>query len=865
MALFPTDLRTRLWHQPAAAIAALVLCVSLVAGMAWAVLDEIEKLSSSNSDNMQWSLAQADVEFLRFRLALWQAYDVADHGLPGEDINDLLGTMRDRFDIFYARMNTISGAAAFRALRANPDFDGPRQRVADFMADTAAVIDQPDDQVIPALEGLLDPALAAGQDVRDFSLAALDAFAQLADARQGSLIRKLGMIATVLFLFIAGLSLLALILMRLARQAKSSALEAQDRAARMRTIVETSLDAIVVTDQDGRIRDFNGAAERIFGYPRKEAVGRMVRDLLIPESEAHDLRQMADSVLEARARGDRILHPFEIIAKDRFGRRFPAEISFDRAADDANLFVSFIRDISLRKAQEEMLTQARDRALAGERSKSEFLAVMSHEMRTPLNGLLGSMQLLRDHDLSPTQSELLKLMQSSAQLLLNLVNDVLDLAKFESGKMRAETGPFAVSTLLGEVVETTSTQAAKNGNKLDWYWVGTPQEELTSDSRRLRQVLLNLVTNAIKFTRNGNIDIEVELTGPERNQLELRVIDTGLGIEESDIDRIFNDFETLDSSYARQAGGTGLGLGISRRLTELMGGTIGCESVPGEGSLFWIRIPVTRPSTGKTQPPMPLPDLSALPLRPLDVLLVEDNEINRFIARKMLETEGHRVTEAEDGQLGVAAATARHYDLILMDISMPVMDGTEAACAIRAGHGPSFETPIVALTAHALPEELQRFRSAGMNHVLSKPIDRQVLRAFLADLAAGRLPEQEAAPAIVAPDPALIDVSQIRNLFEGTGPETGHKLLERFSAETDGTVAALVACPSSKAEIARLAHACAGTCGTFGLIAMRRALAALETKAKRNLDIPAEELEALDPLWRDSRAQLDALDKLVLA
>ena len=851
--------RSPLWRQPIAALTILVLCVTLVVGLAWLVLHEIETLTSSNSDNLQWSLAQAEVDFLRYEAALVQAEASIGEG-DADTTGAAIVALRRAFDIFYSRMTLIEEASAFRDMQDKQDFNAPRQRVDAFLQETVPLIDGSAPALLAALPDLRESADRIHQDVRSFSLSGLDGFAQITDARRASLIRTLGLIATVLFLFIAGLSLLALVLVRMARQSRESASRAEAHAARMHTIVETSLDAVVVTDSDGFIHEFNSTAERMFGYSRAEVVGRRVRHLLVPEAEAEELRRMGDSVLEARERGDSFLHPFEFTARDRSGRRFPAEVSFDRAADNEHLFVSFVRDISLRKAQEEMLTQARDRALAGERSKSEFLAVMSHEMRTPLNGLIGSMQLLRDHSLSEEQSELLTLMDSSAQLLLNLVNDVLDLAKFEAGKMKPEARTFSVPRLLDGVVETSATLAATNGNDLTWNWVGTPSGPLVADARRLRQVLLNLVTNAVKFTRGGDVEIEVELVGPQRSQIEFRVIDSGIGIAENDLDRIFNDFETLDSSYARQASGTGLGLGIARRLVQLMEGEIGAESVPGDGSLFWVRIPVAQAAGDETLPDPETVGTTNGTTPPMEILLVEDNEINRFIAREMLESEGHYVTEAVDGQAGVDWADAQRFDLILMDISMPVMDGTEAALRIRSGHGASADVPIVALTAHALPEELKKFRSIGMDHCLSKPIDRKVLSRLLQDLANGVLPLATQDSRDRAAPSELIDATQIETLFSGTGAETARKLLDRFCAETDGCIAALAAFPGSKQEIARLTHACAGTCGTFGLIALREALAAIETKAKRGQEIEAAELQALEPLWKASRAELETFD-----
>ncbi|WP_083834632.1 hybrid sensor histidine kinase/response regulator [Oceanicola sp. S124] len=847
-----------LWQRPMAAIVTLALCVALVAGTAWTVLFEIERLTSSKADGLQWSLSQADVEFLNFRLQLQAAQEAVEDGSAPDVVQRALRDTRLRFDVFYSRMNTVDFSEPFDSIEREQALTIPRGEVVAFLDRTIPLIDGDDAKLAAALPAIAEDAAATGVAVRAFSLAALDAFVRVADANEASLIRKLSLIAAVLFAFIAGLSLIALVLMRLTREAREHAELAEGRANRMHTIVETSLDAIVVTDDLGVIRDYNSAAERIFGYRRDEAIGRRVRDILMTNDQADELQNVVRNVMKARERGDHILHPHEVIAVDRFGRRFPAEVSFDRAADDEHLYVSFVRDISLRKAQEEMITQARDRALAGERSKSEFLAVMSHEMRTPLNGLLGSMQLLRDHELNETQSELLDLMQGSGEHLLGLVNDVLDLAKFEAGKMKAESRPFSVSRLMDGVVESTATLASSNGNDLSWSWVGPASDRLTGDSRKIRQILLNLVSNAAKFTRGGGIDIEVEMLGAERNQIEFRVIDSGIGIAEGDIERIFNDFETLDSSYARQAGGTGLGLGIVRRLAKVMDAELGAESEPGDGSLFWIRIPV---SEAAAQDEAVGSESQAPAAVPMEVLLVEDNEINRFIAREMLESDGHTVTEAVDGQAGVEWANAQRFDVILMDISMPVMDGAEAACRIRAGNGASADVPIVALTAHALPEEIERFRAVGISQTLPKPIDRKVLARCLNDIVGGRLSGPGAEPQEADVAAPLIDRDQIETLLAGTGVETGRKLLERFTAETDGCIAALVSGPGDRSEIARLAHACAGTCGTFGLTALRRALADIETKTKRNQDVAQDELAALEPLWRDSLDQLRAIDK----
>ncbi len=826
---------------------ALLVGIGLVVTLGRILHREIDEASIANSDNLQWSLSQLDVEFLRFQLAL----DAA------RDDPATLPALRQRFDIFYSRITTLERGDVFRPLREDPSFDAPRTRLKAFLQSTAALIDGPDAGLAAALDGLVQQAAQVGEDVRAFSLAGLTAFAQISDRQRQDLSRTLMLLSGVLAVLFSGLVLLAFSLLRLARIAEGHARQAQRAGARMRTIVETSPDAIVVTDASGTIRDFNRAAETIFGHAAAQAVNRPAIDLLFPPADAPALRQGPLRVLEGGDRPGPEARHLELTAIDRDGRRFPAEISVDCAeGEGGRVTIAFIRDISRRKAAEDGLTEARDRALAGERAKAEFLAMMSHEMRTPLNGLLGTLQLMRDHALSQRQAELLDRMEASGRTLLGLVNDVLDLAKFEAGKMRPEARPFSLNRLMAGVVETAAPLAQAFGNELTWRWVGTPARTAIGDARRLRQVLLNLVGNAVKFTHGGSVEIEAEILGRDRDRLELRVIDTGIGIAEADLERIFNDFETLDTSYARQAGGTGLGLGIARRLTELMGGRIGVESQPGEGSLFWVRLPIRLaedavPVAEASRAAAPAPDL-----RTLDILLVEDNEVNRFVAREMLTAEGHRVTEAADGQAGVDLAVTRRFDAILMDISMPVMDGPEAARRIRSGGGASAATPIIAVTAHALPEEIARFRSAGMAQTISKPVDRALLARVLAEVTGGSA--AAAAPGDAPATPPLLDEVQAAALWADLPLADRDRIVARFLTETERDLATLAALPPDAAGIADLAHRAAGSCALFGLAALPAALGRIETAARRRHPLAGSDLEDLQALWRESRDRFEA-------
>lgn len=827
----------------------LLLCWGgLVVWLGVMVQREIDAFSTANSDNLQWNLAQADVEFLRFQLAVVQA----------ETDRGSLDTVRLRFDIFYSRMITLRDGRLFRTLGDTPAFAAPYARVQAFLDRTVPLIDGPGARLIATLPALTAQTGAIGKDIRAFSLAALSSFAELSDHRRQAITRLLIYMAAALATLFLGLILLAVTLFRLFRLARDRADQIESTSVRLRTIVETSPNAIVVTDETGKVRAFNAAAERIFGYTRTEACGRPARHLFVPpEASDHALASLF-AFAEERRRPRPEERDFEVTLQTRDGRRFPAEFTVDRAETEEPLYVAYIRDITPWKEAEQQLTEARDRALAGERAKSEFLAVMSHEMRTPLNGLLGTMQLLRDHDLGTAPADLLDRMQVSGQLLLDLVNDVLDLAKVEAGKMAPETEPFSLPDLLDGLVATALPLAETYGNRLSWRWNGPPLALVEGDARRLRQVLLNLTGNALKFTRNGSVDIEVEPVSGPGGMIEFRVIDSGIGIAEEHLGRIFEDFETLDSSYAREAGGTGLGLGIARRYTRLMGGEIGAESEAGEGSLFWIRLPLIPAAEGATAitpgtAPKPLPAPAG---SPLDVLVVEDNEINRFIVQRMLERDGHRVTIAENGQTGVQQAAARRFDVILMDISMPVLDGTQATREIRRGGGPSAQAPIVALTAHAFPEEREVFRQAGMTAFLTKPLDRARLRDTLAESVTGTAPPDTEGGLRRPSPPSLLDERLLDQFLDALPDGAAQPLLARFLQETDREIAALADTAPDSPALAARAHRCAGSCGTFGVEAMRSALLEIETGLKRQAPPTPDDLRALKPLWTESRQAL---------
>jgi PAS domain S-box-containing protein len=607
-----------------------------------------------------------------------------------------------------------------------------------------------------------------------------------------------------------------------------------------RLILGSVGDGIYGLDANGLTTFVNPAAQALLGYRAEELIGKSQHDMIhhtFPDGNPAP----RDTCIIYQALHDGHVHSCDNdVFWKKDGTSFPlaytsTPIMRDGKPDGA---VVVFQEISERKR--------RERADIANQAKSEFLANISHEIRTPMNGVIGMTELLLDTELTLDQRHYAETVRTSGESLLGLLNDILDFSKIEAKKLGLETIDFDLSILLDNLASILSATAHVRGIKLGYFADPMVPTHLCGDPGRVRQILTNLAGNAIKFTEKGEVTIRVtvEEKGESDCLLRFSVRDTGIGIPKDKLDPIFEKFSQVETSTTRRFGGTGLGLAISKQLAELMGGTIGVTSEIGEGSEFWFTVRLGLSSGCGIQTERAQPELqrraSLTAFLKGRVLIAEDNSINRELAIRMLQRLGLRADAVADGAEAIRALESIPYDLVLMDMRMPVMDGLEAACQIRNPRSAvlNHDIPIIALTANAMQSDQNSCFAAGMSDFVSKPISKHVLRAALNRwLPSGNAAMPDAALQNVASfidedSTVVFDRAGMLDRMEGDN-EMVHFVFAAFLRDTPDQIQALrhFVKKGDAANSSRLAHSLKSCAATVGGERLRKVATVMERAA----------------------------------
>lgn len=815
----------------------LVLSCAAMVYSAQAFRDRIDAVRSSDSDNAGWLISQLDVDKKALSLAI-------DRTLLANTYPDLANTVSDlshvrlRFDIFYSRINTVLAAMQ------NQDIsDELRQRlewlvdIRDDLADQIDAMAENDEAALVQFANNVQATSGMVRDVTTMSLGYHVAQSDLVREMERSLLRQFWLQSVVLLMLMIVSAILAVRLWR----------ELEDRTVRMKRalgtvskVFDVSLSGVIVTDMYGRIVIANPAAAQVFGVPATDMVGRFVEEVMIPPAQRDHHREMMNlyrrdgrrSVIGAGLR--------RVDAVRMDGTLFKAEISVvaDTDLEGRPILIGFVRDISEMVAAEEKLLVARDEAQRHASAKTMFLATMSHEMRTPLHGVIASLDLIDDQDMASETRHLLQTARDCSDRALQQVNDVLEITRL--GESRLGHVPFSPTGAARDILRELGPMAASRGIELDLDVSGADADRMCMGlSNAFSRALYNLAGNAVKYTDEGRVAIILQFSPrPDQStKLRVEVRDTGIGIGPDDQERIFSEFEMVESVSRFRGSGTGLGLPIVRLAVSRMGGQLSLRSELGKGSSFCFEITLPfADDHGDAADAAAAADADAssglqvekpkAPAVVLDVLVVDDNDVNVTLMSKMVARIGHRPAQARNGLEAVAMASAKAYDIILMDVSMPVMDGREATGTIRAG-GLSSGAVIIGVTAFSDEGRQADLISTGMDAVLTKPVNTAELASAMGQAWAGRSHKDQ--PANADGGDLHEALTQLEDMLDRG---SALRFLEQALEDVETNLPALMDRTMTMDQVADRIHSTVGSTAVVGLAQLSRLLSQAEDAAR---------------------------------
>jgi len=642
------------------------------------------------------------------------------------------------------------------------------------------------------------------------------------------------------------------------KQLKQEKKALKDGMKKFEAVFNASTDMMIIVDLQGNIVEANPQTLQTYGYTKEELLQTPAYQLPHPDNR-HLYYEGTQKILKSG------FMRFESKEIKKDGTTFIAEVQgslFDY--DGVPHYLGILRDITRRKADEQALIEAKKASDTANKAKSNFLAVMSHEIRTPMNAIIGMTDLTLHSSLDPEQENNLLIIKESANLLLEIINDILDLSKIEAGKLSLENIDFDLHQLLDNLVRIFSTQIESKGLFIQLEKVHNLPQYIRGDQIRLKQILFNLINNAIKFTETGGITIKARQE--DETFLVFSVTDTGIGIPEERQEVIFQSFAQAEISTTRKHGGTGLGLTICKKLVEMMGGYINVSSTPGKGSTFAFMIKFIHGDKNNVRMENKLIHIDQLEKesQALKILIVEDNLVNIKIAIRFLDKMGHNVISATNGLEALDKLTREKFDLVLMDVEMPEMDGIEATRRLRNCETGTLnaDIPVIAMTAHALNEFKEECLNAGMNDFVSKPVNFYELGIILKKYSLLPLNEtsqdeiidntNESDNQIVNKKEALVRFDENEEIFE--------MICDSFVADTSKVVDKLFEAINNKdyESIRFNAHTLKGLCGNISANTSKEICKQLENAAKDEI-----QYDQLLPLYNKLVKELDKVKEII--